>query len=343
MIFQKLPIVAKRSLANWSSGLQSITCGLLSLGLFPTSAQARSETVTTDICIYGATAGGVAAAVQTARMDKTVSLAEFGAHIGGLTSGGLGATDIGNKAAIGGIAREFYERVARYYAREEAWKHEKPHDYFARQSGRNTLEDLQKPGGSMWTFEPHVAEQVFRELLAEANVQVRFGQRLDSIKQKGGKITEIRMEDGTLYRAKMFIDASYEGDLMPKAGVSYTVGREPNGRYGETLNGVRAQTPHHQFKVPVDPYLKPGDPSSGLLPFVQSGEGGKPGEGDRCVQAYNFRLCYTTYPDNRLPHPRPENYAPSQYELLARYLEALVVAGKKPELASSGIPFGCRI
>jgi hypothetical protein len=141
------------------------------------------------------------------------------------------------------------------------------------------------------------------------------------------------MEDGTRYQAKMFIDASYEGDLMPKAGVSYTVGREPNGRYRETLNGVRAETPHHQFKVAVDPYIKPGDPSSGLLPFIQPGYGGKPGEGDRFVQAYNFRLCYTTYPDNRLPHPRPDNYAPSQYELLARYLEALVAAGKKPELS----------
>jgi hypothetical protein len=152
------------------------------------------------------------------------------------------------------------------------------------------------------------------------------------VKKKGGRITEIAMENGRVYRARMFIDATYEGDLMAKAKVSYTVGREANAQYNETLNGVRATTPKHQFTVPVDPYLKPGDPASGLLPYVQAGDGGTPGAGDPCVQTYNFRLCYTQDPANRLPHTKPANYDPAQYELLARYLEALVAAGHPPRL-----------
>jgi len=131
----------------------------------------------------------------------------------------------------------------------------------------------------------------------------------------------------------MFIDATYEGDLMAKAGVSFFVGREANSQFGETLNGIRAETPKHQFIVPVDPYPKPGDPGSGLLPFIQPGDGGAPGEGDRRVQTYNFRLCFTTNAENRAPIVAPPNYDPAKYELLARYLEALVAAGKKPKLA----------
>ncbi len=184
----------------------------------------------------------------------------------------------------------------------------------------------------MWTFEPHVAEDLLFQMLRETGAAVYFQQRLASVTRQGARITEIAMENGKVYRARMFIDATYEGDLMAKAGVSYTVGREANAQYQETINGVRAETPQHQFTVPVDPYMKPGDPASGLLPFIQPGDGGKPGEGDRCVQAYNFRLCYTQNPVNRLPHRPPPKYDPAQYELLARYLEALVAAGQKPQL-----------
>jgi hypothetical protein len=146
------------------------------------------------------------------------------------------------------------------------------------------------------------------------------------VRKEGGRITEITMEDGNVFRAKMFIDASYEGDLMAKAGVSYHVGREANSVYGETLNGVRAHTPLHQFKVAVDPFVRPGEPSSGLLPFIQADDGGKPGEGDRLVQTYNYRLCFTTNAVNRMPVTPPANYQPTRYELLARYLEALGAA-----------------
>jgi hypothetical protein len=184
----------------------------------------------------------------------------------------------------------------------------------------------------MWTFEPHVAEDILFQMLNEAKVAVYFQQRLAAVKKEDGRISEIVMENGKTYRAAMFVDATYEGDLMAKAKVSYTVGREGNAKHNETLNGVRPETPKHQFTVAVDPYLKPGDAGSGLLPFIQPGDGGTPGEGDACVQAYNFRLCYTQDPANRLPHTKPAKYDPARYELLARYLEALVATGHKPEL-----------
>jgi hypothetical protein len=260
--------------------------------------------IETDVCIYGGTSGGVAAAVQATRMGKTAVIAEFGKHLGGMTSGGLGATDIGNKAAIGGLSREFYQRIGKHYGTNE-----------------------------QWTFEPHVAENLFNEMARESKVKVYLEQRLASVQKDGTRIRSMTMENGTVFRAQMFIDATYEGDLMAKAKVSYTVGREANTKYNETLNGVRAETPKHQFTVPVDPYVKPGDSSSGLLPFIQPGDGGKPGEGDHSVQAYNFRLCFTTNAAIRLKLEPPRNYEPAKYELLARYLEALAAAGRKPKLS----------
>jgi hypothetical protein len=295
-----------------------------------------AEPMEVDVCVYGGTSGGIAAAIQVERMKKRAVLLEFDGHIGGLTTGGLGATDIGNKAAIGGIAREFYGRIAEHYSREEAWVLEKPAEYFARRGGSQTQasDPLTAPADArtMWTFEPSVAERIFKEMLHEAGVPVRYHQRLDLVRKRGQRILSVRMEDGSEYRAKMFIDASYEGDLMARAGVQYHVGREGNSVYKETLNGVRAQTPKHQFIVRVDPYVRPGDPSSGLLPFIQKG-GGSPGSGDEGVQAYNYRLCFTTNDANRLPVTPPPDYDEGKYELLARYVEALVAAGKKPQLS----------
>src|SRR5689334_2720829 len=233
---------------------------LLQIGLLIAvlSRTATAAVVESDIFIYGGTSGGVAAAIQGSRMGKKVVIAEFSKHLGGLSSGGLGATDIGNKAAIGGMSREFYRRLGKHYGQGEVWK-----------------------------FEPHVAEEIFREMAKEANVPIYFEQRLASVKKTGSRISEIAMENGNIFRAKMFMDCSYEGDLMAKAKVSYHVGREANSKYGETLNGIRAQTPKHQFQVKVDPYVKPGDSSSGLLSYIQAGNGGRPGDGDRRVQAYN--------------------------------------------------------
>ena len=185
---------------------------------------AQGQAIEADVIVYGGTAGGVSAACTTAKLGKSVVLVEYGTHIGGLTSGGLGWTDIGNKAAIGGFSRQFYRRLGKHYGKEEAW-----------------------------TFEPSVAERELRTLLAEHKVPIKFKQRLAAVKKVGARITQISMEDGTVYRGKMFIDATYEGDLMARAGVSYMFGREANSRFEETLNGVPGQTAHHQILVPVDP------------------------------------------------------------------------------------------
>jgi len=186
-----------------------------------------AEIIETDVCVYGGTAGGVVAAVQAARMGKSAVVAEFDSHLGGMTSGGLGATDIGNKAAIGGIAREFYQRVAQHYARGDAWQFETREEYFAQRGGRTTLAELNSPGATMWTFEPHVAEDILFRMINEAKVPVYFQQRLALVRKSGERIVEIVMENGKVYRAKMFIDATYEGDLMAKAGVSSRSGARP--------------------------------------------------------------------------------------------------------------------
>jgi hypothetical protein len=264
---------------------------------------AAAQIISCEICVFGGTSGGVVAAVEAARAGGRVVLAEAGAHLGGMTSGGLSQTDIGNKAAIGGISRGFYRRMGARYGSNEVWK-----------------------------LEPHVAESVFGEMIAEAKVPVYLGRRLASVRKKGARITEIKMDNGDIFRAKIFIDASYEGDLMARAGVSYAVGREANATYHETLDGIRGQTPKHQFTVAVDPYLNPGDPRSGLLPGIDPAAPGAPGAADQSVQAYNFRLCLTQNPANKIAILPPPDYDAARYELLARYLEALGAAGKETRL-----------
>jgi FAD dependent oxidoreductase len=318
----------------------------------------QSQVVEADLCIFGGTSGGIAAAVQAARLGKTAVLVNPTKYLGGLTTGGLGATDIGNKAAIGGLSRDYYHRLAQHYAKDSSWTLETAPDYFSkRRGGQAGASALSGADATMWTFEPGVAEKVFLQWLDEAKTPVYLNQRLKSVTKTGPRITEITMENGRVFRAKMFMDATYEGDLLAKAGCSFHVGREANATYGETLNGVRASTPHHQFTVPVDPYVKPGDARSGLLPHIQSGDGGKPGDGDKAAQAYNYRLCFTTDPKNRLPAQKPAamaqakwdvllkaannslpvtppaSYDAKEFELLGRYLEALVVAKRNPKLA----------
>jgi hypothetical protein len=271
-----------------------------------------------DVVVYGGTSGGIIAAVQAARMGKSAVLIEPGKHLGGLTSGGLGATDIGNKAAIGGLSRDFYRRIARHYARDDAWVRQ-TRDEFRKLSHRDQAKE-----DTMWTFEPHVAEAVYREMLREAKVPVLLEQRLDrktGVRKEGNRIASIATEGGQAVRGSMFIDATYEGDLMAAAGVSYHVGREANATYGETLNGVFFGD-KHQFRVPIDPYVVAGDPASGLLLGIQPGDPGRPGQGDRRVQAYNFRMCMTDDPANRIPWPRPEGYDPARYEIMLRYIQA---------------------
>ena len=285
-----------------------------------------------DVVVYGGNAAGVVAAVQARHMGRTVVLLEPGRRLGGLTSGGLGNTDIGSKGAVGGLSRRFYEHVASHYARPEAWVHETRAEYESRSAignqGHGRPDPMARRSGvpTMWVFEPGVAERILRAMAEEAGVAVRFGERLDladGVSKTVSAILSIRMESGRAYAGRVFIDATYEGDLMAKAGVSYQVGREANAVYGESLNGV--QTRHatsHQWKAHVDPYVVPGNARSGPLPGLHDGGPGEEGSGDRRVQAYNLRLTLTDAPANRLPIERPEGYDPRRYELLRRYVEA---------------------
>ena len=284
-------------------------------GEHKSTATAAESSQTYDVVIYGATSAGISAAVQVKRMGKTVIIVGPDKHLGGLTAGGLGWTDSGRKEAIGGISREFYQRIKKHYDKAEAWIYQRPEEY-----SRYRPQD-----DAIWVFEPHVAEQVFEELVAEYKIPVHRNQwlnRKDGVKKDGSQIVSVTMLSGKTYRGRIFIDATYEGDLTAGAGVSYHVGREGNEVYGETLNGVQTRNAtKHQFEKPVDPYIKPGEPASGLLPRIHAGGPGEEGHGDRRVQAYNYRMCLTKVPQNRVAFPKPDNYDSMQYELLARYLD----------------------
>ncbi len=288
-------------------------------------ALATAATPSYDVVVYGGTSGGLAAALQAARLGRTAVVIEPTQHLGGLTTGGLGATDIGNKRAIGGLAREFYGRVWQHYQQPAAWTHQRREDYVNR---RGSAHDPAEK--TMWTFEPHVATAIYDDLLraAGASVTVVRGERLDlapgrGVIKSGARIVRIVMESGRTFAGRMFIDATYEGDLMAKAGVSYYVGREANRVYGETINGVQAgHAVSHQFTKQVDPYVQPGNPASGLLPGINPDGPGEEFSGDRKVQAYNFRLCTTDVPENRRPWEKPARYDPRWFELLLRNFEA---------------------
>ena len=274
-----------------------------------------------DVVVYGGTSAGVAAAVQVKRLGKSVALIEPTRRLGGLTTGGLGQTDIGNKAAIGGIAREFYQRVRQYYAQPAHWKWQKPSAYADNGQTRTA-----KAEAAMWTFEPSAALKIVNDLVREAGVDVFYAQQIDrrrGVAKEGTTIVAITMESGRTFRGRVFLDATYEGDLMAAAGVAYAVGREAAGRYGETLDGVQVkQAVHHQLLPGVDPYAVKGDPQSGLLPFIEAGGLGAEGDGDHRVQAYCFRMCLTDCPENRIPFSKPQGYNELWYELLLRNLEA---------------------
>lgn len=275
-----------------------------------------------DVVIYGGTSSGVAAAIQVSRMGKSVILIEPTDHLGGLTTNGLGATDSGRKDAIGGISREFYRRVHAHYAKPEAWTLQRPDDPVRK--GGGAIFDAK--ADAMWVFEPGVAEAIFYDMLEETDTEVFFGERLNretGVKKAAEQIRSITMESGKVFTGKMFIDATYEGDLFAAAGVSYHVGREANSVYGEALNGVqKKRMKTHLFVRPVDPYVIPGDPASGLVAGVHGDLPGEDGTGDRRIQAFNFRMCMSNDERNRVPFPKPDDYDEKQYELLFRNFEA---------------------
>ena len=285
-----------------------------------------------DVVIYGGTSAGVSAAIQCSRMGKKVILIEPTNRIGGLTTGGLGKTDIGNKQAIGGVSREFYQNIKTYYLKSENWIWETRDAY--KGVGYDTFNE-----DAMWAFEPSVALKVFLEMVKnESNIHIVYNQRLNrktGIKKEKQVIKSIQMETGQIYQGKMFMDCTYEGDLMAASEVGYTVGRESNSQYGESLNGVQANNfnltlhkklsrngIHHNFIEGVSPYLVKGDPKSGLLPFVSAEKPGVDGQADNKIQAYCYRMTLTNLPENRIPFKKPDGYNELEYELLFRNYEA---------------------
>lgn len=271
-----------------------------------------------SVVIYGATPAGLIAAIQLKKYGVDCVVLEPSGHLGGMTTGGLGATDIGNKSAIGGMAREFYRRIFQTYQEPTSWRQQKPSEYRG---------PHQKPGETtQWTFEPHVATEVFRKWLDDARVEVRLHAPIDrtaAAKKESGNLRRVRMEAGYWVEADAWIDATYEGDLMALAGVESRIGREANSEYGESLNGLQvAQATKHQFLEGISGYRVPGDPTSGLLRWISPEKTpGTDGTGDLHVQAYCLRMCLTDDPTNQIPFPAPPDYNPENYELLLRQCE----------------------
>lgn len=283
-----------------------------------------------DIIIYGGTSAAVTAAVEAVQSGKTVLVVSPDTHLGGLSSGGLGYTDTGNKSTIGGLSREFYHRVWLHYNDSAAWKWQKHSEYGNKGQGTVAMDGENR---TMWIFEPHVAEQVFEEFIAENKITVFRDEWLDrknGVVLKNGTIIKrkniqsIKTLSGKMFSGKMFIDATYEGDLMAAAGISYRVGREACSEYNETWNGVQADARHHghYFKDKIDPYKIPGKPESGLLYGISPEPVAANCTGDTKIQAYCFRLCMSNHPDNRVPFPKPDNYDSTKYELLGRVFDA---------------------
>ena len=249
---------------------------------------ASSVSAEADICVYGGTSGGVAAAVAAARLGKSVSLVSLNNHLGGMSASGLGVTDVGNVSSISGISREFYQRVGAAYG------------------SANLV---------VW-FEPHIAENIFWQMTTNAGVMVFTNQLLASATMVSNRITQITMQDGSVFRAKEFIDTTYEGDLMAAAGVTFTWGREGTAIYNESLAGIRAAGGTYNY----DPYVSAGNSGSGLLPLVNTNTVGAVGNGDQRLQSYNFRLCLTQNSTNKISITAPANYAETNYELVRRYI-----------------------
>ena len=278
------------------------------------------EVYNADIIIYGGTSAAIIAAVEVVKSGKTVMIVSPDQHLGGLTSGGLGFTDTGNKAVIGGLSREFYHRVWLHYKDNAAWNWQNQNDFGNKGQGTVAMDGEYR---TMWLFEPHVAEKVFEDFVKENNIKVLRGEWLDRNKgvvKKKGEIISFSTLSGKVFKGKMFIDATYEGDLMAAAGINFHVGREGNAKYNETFNGVQTgvfQHDHH-FKSNISPYKIKDDPSSGLLPYISAEPPGEFGAADKKIQAYCFRMCMTNHPENSVPFPKPDNYDASKYELLLR-------------------------
>ena len=284
----------------------------------------KSEIVA-DVIIYGGTSAAVTTAVQIAKKNKSVVIVSPAKHLGGLSSSGLGFTDTGNKSVIGGLTREFYQRIYMHYQKGESWKWQKREDYGNVGQGTPAIDGENR---TMWIFEPHAAEKVFEDFVNEYNIKVVRDEWLDrenGVVKKNGIIESITTLSGQKYIGDIFVDATYEGDLMAAAGISYVVGREANTIYNEEWNGIQVGVLHHKHHfgyMGISPYNIPGDYSSGVLPGISKEDPGRRGEGDNKVQAYCFRLCLTKNSENRIPFEKPNGYDPDRYELLIRIYNA---------------------
>ena len=284
----------------------------------------RSGEYRSEVIVYGGTSAAVIAAVQLAKMEREVILVSPDIHMGGMTASGLGWTDTGNKEVIGGLARDFYHRLYLHYQQDSSWKWQKRADYGNAGQGNVAIDGAYR---TMWIFEPHAAELVFEQMLGEYGVELFRDEWLDreqGVELENGAIRSITTLSGKRFTGTLFIDATYEGDLMAASGVEYHVGREACEVYGEQWNGVQAGVFHHghHFGTKISPYVVVGDPSSGLLPRISSEELGPNCSGDNKIQAYCFRMCLTDVPANRVEISRPEGYDSTQYELLVRVFDS---------------------
>ncbi|GGH08395.1 FAD-dependent oxidoreductase [Sphingobacterium alkalisoli] len=293
---------------------------VVTIALLVSCNQLHSNEYQADLIVYGGTSAGIISAVQAKKSGKSVIVISPDKHLGGLSSGGLGFTDTGDKSVIGGLARDFYHRVYLHYQDSAAWRWQGQSEYGNKGQGTAAIDGNER---TMWIFEPHVAEQVFEDYVKEYELEVWRDEWLDregGVIKKGDRIVSITTLSGKTFKGKMFIDATYEGDLMAAADVSYHVGREANSVYGEKWNGIQTGVLHHDhwFKSDISPYVIAGDSTSGLLYGVSAEDPGVYGEGDHRLQAYCFRMCLSNHPDNRVPFPKPAHYKPENYELLAR-------------------------
>jgi len=277
-----------------------------------------------DVIIYGGTSAAIISAVEVVKSGKTVIVVSPDKHLGGLSSSGLGFTDTGNKEVIGGLSHEFYRRVYLHYNDSAAWKWQEKSEYGNKGQDTPALDSENK---TMWIFEPHVAENIFEGFVKENKITVLRDEWLNretGLVKKNGKIVSIKTLSGKTFAGKMFIDATYEGDLMAAAKVSYHVGREANAVYNETWNGVQIGNSHHfhHFDNKIDPYKIPGKPESGLLFGISNNKVEPNGSGDNKIQAYCYRLCMSNLVTNRVPFPKPDKYDPTKYELLLRVFDA---------------------
>ncbi|MEY3394530.1 MAG: hypothetical protein RL346_766 [Verrucomicrobiota bacterium] len=305
-----------------------------SVALLFSSGMTFAAGLRADVVVYGDASGGVTAAVQAAKMGKNVILVSQYGHLGGLTSSGLGWSDIGNDAILGGLSRDFYHAAYLHYQKPESWTLQKRESFPEMAQGTPAFNPKNELAS---VFEPKIAERIFDQMAKDAGVKIVRG-RLDlknGVVMKGKRISKILLERGDLIEGDMFIDASYEGDLLPLAGVSFTIGREPNAKYGETANGITGVAKKNQLPRGIDPYVVKGDAGSGLLPGVNPDMGGNAGDGDDKLQAYCYRMVLTNAPENRVMIEKPQQYNEADFEILFRVIEA---GQKGGFFKTSGIP-----